>query len=137
MQRLAFGMILVAVGCGSVSEPVPTPDPEPAPSSSSGTEPPQRSADPAPSENATADPAPAGATTPSSVGCKVGFQKDVLPKLVASCGQASCHSNEANRPYIDEAAPAKTHEELMEFQFGSIEWSDPHSDYSGASESGF
>ena len=138
VQRLAFAMILVAVGCGSFSEPIPAPEsqPAPAPSQSSSSDAPQRPADPASSENAT-DPAPGGASTPPSPGCKVGFQKDIMPKLVASCAQASCHSNELNRPLIEAAAPQKTHEELMELGFGSIEWSDPHSEYSGASDSDF
>ena len=137
VQRLAFAMILVAVGCGSFSEPIPAPESQPAPApSSSSSDPPPRSADPASSENAT-DPAPGGATTPPAPGCKVGFQKDILPKLVASCAQASCHSSDFIRPYIDGDAPAQTHAELMEFEFGSIEWSDPHSDYSGASETDF
>jgi hypothetical protein len=127
-------MILVAVGCGSFSEPIQEPKPAPAPPPSS--EPPAKAADPAPSEMAT-DAPPSGATTPPSAGCKVGFQKDVMPKLVASCAQASCHASEINRPYIEEGAPVKTHQELMEFEFGSIEWSDPHADYSGASESDF
>jgi hypothetical protein len=134
VQRFALGMILVAVGCGTFNEPIPAPEPEPAPTASSA--PPVKSADPASSEAAT-EPPLAGATAPPSPGCKVGFQKDIMPKLVASCAQASCHGSETNRPFIEEASAQKTHEELMEFEFGSIEWSDPHADYSGASESDF
>jgi hypothetical protein len=126
-------MILVAVGCGSECEPIPAPKPEAAPAASSG--PPAKTADPQPAADVASDAPPSGATTPPSPRCKVGFQKDVLPKLAASCAQASCHASEMNRPYIDESAPQKTHEELMEFEFGSLEWSDPHADYSGASES--
>lgn len=135
VQRLAFALIFVAVGCGSFSDPIPEPKQD-APPAATSPAPPPKSADPAPAENATA-PAPSGSTTPPSPGCKVGFQKDILPKLVASCGQASCHSSDFIRPYIDGDAPALTHTELMEFEFGSIEWSDPHSDYSGASETDF
>lgn len=138
MQRLAFAMILVAVGCGEHIAPIPEPESQPAqaPADESRTNAPAREDDPAATAPADA-PAPPGSSTPPSPGCKVGFQKDVLPKLVASCAQASCHSSDVVRPFIDGDQPVLTHQELMEFDFGSIEWSDPHSDYSGASESSF
>ena len=137
VQRLAFAVLLVAVGGGSFSEPIPQPESKPAPPSAE--EP--RSTSPAqqtdPAAPAPADSAPSGSSTPPTTGCKVGFQKDIMPKLVASCAQASCHSSDVLRPYIDGDDPVKTHAELMEFEFGSIEWSDPHSEYSGASASDF
>lgn len=134
-SRFAFALILVAVGCGSfgASENEPIPAPAPAPSAPPApADQPAEVSDPAPS-NAPTDP-PASGNTPPTAGCKVGFQKDVLPKLSASCGQAGCHSEFMNRPFIAASSAQKTHDELMEFDFGSLEWSDPHSEYSGASD---
>jgi hypothetical protein len=134
-RRVAFGLFLVAVGCGSFEASENEPIPAPSPSTSPPAEQAPQSSDSAPSQASGSSPsAGAGTSTPATPGCKVGFQKDVLPKLAASCGQTSCHADQMNRPFIAASAAKMTHEELMEFEFGSIEWSDPHSEYSGANE---
>lgn len=135
--RLAlFGLLAVALGCGSVSEPITNSEPSPAPAPASGDgraqspneAPPPASTEPAPSGGSGASNAPAA--------CKVSFEKDLLPRLAATCAQSTCHAMQSNRPFIDVGSPKLSHEELMEFEFGSIEWSDPHSEYSGATEPG-
>lgn len=56
-----------------------------------------------------------------------------MPTLVTTCADAACHGASVSRPFIEADAPDITHQELMEFEFGSIEWSDPHAEFSGAS----
>jgi hypothetical protein len=58
----------------------------------------------------------------------------VNPRLAATCGQSTCHAAQKTRPFIEAGSAKATHAELMAFEFGSLEWSDPHSDYSGAGE---
>ena len=133
--RALLSTIFLAVGCGSFSEPIEDGEPAPAPAPTPTTAPapseqPSQSGDPAASGQAASNP-PSPGTSPTT-GCKVGFQKDVLPKLADTCGQAACHGAQVSRPFIEADAPNLTHQELMEFEFGSIEWSDPHSEYSGA-----
>jgi hypothetical protein len=57
--------------------------------------------------------------------CSVSFTKDVMPKLVASCGSAACHM-ETNEPSVDEATPQITYESLRDFGFDDEAWTDPH-----------
>ena len=57
--------------------------------------------------------------------CGVSFTKDVMPKLVATCGTAACHSAEI-APSVDEATPQITHEALIDFGFDDPTWADPH-----------
>ena len=57
--------------------------------------------------------------------CGVSFTKDVMPKLVASCGTAACHK-ETTEPSVDEATPQITYEQLRDFGFDDESWTDPH-----------
>jgi hypothetical protein len=62
-----------------------------------------------------------------------------MPRLVATCGLSACHAEQVNRPFIEAAAPQMTHDELMAFGFGSLEWSlsEAHPEVAGASEPAF
>ena len=139
-REYALGLLVVAIGCGTHierendDEPSPARESEPA---SAVSQSPQSGTDPAPSE---VGQPPSGPTTNGTgTTCKVGFQKDILPRLVATCGQSACHGSMLNRPFIDADAPQMTHQELMEFQFGSLEWSlgDDHPETPGAAEPAF
>lgn len=57
--------------------------------------------------------------------CGVSFTKDLMPKLVASCGTAACHK-ETIEPSVDEATPQITYEQLRDFGFDDESWTDPH-----------
>ena len=57
--------------------------------------------------------------------CAVSFTKDVMPKLAATCGTASCHKD-TNAPSVDEATPQITYESLRDFGFDDEAWTDPH-----------
>lgn len=135
-SRLAlFASFVVAVGCGSFDAPAEKNEPSLAPASAPSSNDETAQSSETTTSQAANEPAPAGGsagTTPKAP-CKVGFQKDILPRLVATCGQSSCHAAELHRPFIDGESAQTTHDELMAFEFGSLEWSDPHSEYSGAS----
>jgi hypothetical protein len=57
--------------------------------------------------------------------CRVTFTKDVMPKLVATCGTAACHA-ETTEPFVDDTAPQVTYEGLLDFGFDDESWTDPH-----------
>ena len=134
-SRTLIGFLLLAVGCSAAESGPELNGPSKEPSEEA-----QRPAEPVTSPQPT-DPAletgtgnGSGGGTQAKRACSVGFQKDVLPKLAASCGDASCHGEGATAPQIDVTSPADTHAALMDYAFGSLEWSDPHPDYSGAQE---
>lgn len=132
--RTLIAILVLAVGC-SASEAGPElngPSTETAGRAQKPAEPvtsPEPTDPTPPAENAGT-----GGAAPSKRACAVGFQKDVLPKLATSCGDAACHGDGVTPPQIDVTSPADTHAALMEYAFGSLEWSDPHPDYSGAQE---
>jgi hypothetical protein len=68
-----------------------------------------------------------------SAPCAVSFTKDVMPKLVATCGSAACHK-ETTQPFVDDATPQITYESLRDFGFDDEAWTDPHPTESGLAE---
>ena len=134
--RLGIALLLVAVGCGTFKDASKEERPF-EPDTDMPAEPPSQEPDIAHAPETATDPVPPTAGTTPPAACKVGFTKDIMPRLVDTCGNAACHGGTANAPMIDARSPTLTHEALMDFDFGSLEWSDPHPFPSGAAERDF